>query len=258
MPETPRRPRLTDAETERRMLTAALERVRASGLAVGFGKLSFEELIVEANVSRSTVYRRWPSREEFYRRLLLELLAHGTGFVHYFSAEHLAEVMAAVTPRPDTTAEERRAHFVELGRIGAARNFEAVLGSPENQTHTALTAVVGCADGALRDDAVHALRTSETAFLARMATFYETTLGVVGYRVRPGVTHEQLAALGSALVQGYVNHAVGLPDHLLAAHRGDPFGTGVERDWTTVAIGYVGLMLSLTEPDPEGRPDPLR
>ena len=70
---TRRRRRLSDEETEQRMLQAALAMVNQAGLTVSLDHISFEDVIRDAGVSRSAVYRRWPYKDLFFSDLLREL-----------------------------------------------------------------------------------------------------------------------------------------------------------------------------------------
>jgi AcrR family transcriptional regulator len=58
--------RLSDQETERRMLAAAVAMVHRTGLAVSLDHLSFEDVIRNADVARSAVYRRRPYKDLFF------------------------------------------------------------------------------------------------------------------------------------------------------------------------------------------------
>jgi AcrR family transcriptional regulator len=68
-----RRQRLSDTETEERMLAAATAMVGKNGLTVSLEHISFEDVIRDAGVSRSAVYRRWPYKDLFFSDLLREL-----------------------------------------------------------------------------------------------------------------------------------------------------------------------------------------
>ena len=58
--------RLSDDETGQRMLAAAVAMVHRTGLTVSLDHISFEDVIRDADVSRSAVYRRWPYKDLFY------------------------------------------------------------------------------------------------------------------------------------------------------------------------------------------------
>src|ERR1700734_4348659 len=65
--------RLSDRETEERMLRAALAMVKRDGLTVSLDHISFEDVIRDADVSRSAVYRRWPYKDLFVSDLVKQL-----------------------------------------------------------------------------------------------------------------------------------------------------------------------------------------
>jgi AcrR family transcriptional regulator len=54
--------RLPEEQTEHLMLQTAVAMVRRSGLTVSLDHISLEDVIRAANVPRSSVYRRWPTR----------------------------------------------------------------------------------------------------------------------------------------------------------------------------------------------------
>lgn len=65
--------RLNDRETERRMLTTAIALVHERGISTGLEALTFDEVVRNAGVSRTSAYRRWPQRHLFYSEVLFEL-----------------------------------------------------------------------------------------------------------------------------------------------------------------------------------------
>src|SRR6516164_8119090 len=70
--------RLSDQETEQRMLRAAVAMVSRTGLTVSLDHISFEDIIRDAGVSRSAVYRRWPYKDLFFSDLVRQLARDAT------------------------------------------------------------------------------------------------------------------------------------------------------------------------------------
>jgi AcrR family transcriptional regulator len=60
------------------MLRAAMAMVNRTGLTVSLDHISFEDVIRDADVSRSAVYRRWPFKDLFFSDLVKELAANAT------------------------------------------------------------------------------------------------------------------------------------------------------------------------------------
>ena len=55
------------------MLAAAVAMVHRTGLTVSLDHISFEDVIRDADVARSAVYRRWPYKDLFFSDLVKEL-----------------------------------------------------------------------------------------------------------------------------------------------------------------------------------------
>nr|NLI49479.1 TetR/AcrR family transcriptional regulator [Propionibacterium sp.] len=255
-PTTVRRRRLSDAETERLMLDTAVEEVLTRGLPVGLDRLGFEEIIRRAGVSRTAVYRKWRTREDFYARLLLELAGHDQHGVRAFSAERLPQFLAFLATDPDwrRTPEGRRATFVELCRRGVEANLDHRAGSAGVGLLVALVALLQSTER-LHDEILAALTVAEDDFRRTMGGLYATLGRAAGVRPRYGADWATVASLGSALVVGGTVQGVGNALLRSESRPGDPFGTGRTADWTTLSLGYTALLLSLTEPDPDFDPD---
>lgn len=251
-----RRPRLSDAQTERRMLDAGLDLLDARGLTVGLEHLGFEEVIAAAGVSRASVYRRWPHKDLFFGDLLLELARaadladEGEALVAAASAELAAraEELGAEPARTDLV--------VDLMRRVMEADAEVIARSPRWRTYVALhVTFAGLPDGRLRREVAQALAATEREFTARRAEVFAAFATLVGYRLVPGQDDadgfRRLAfALGSAAT-GVMIRALADPE--LLGRRTDLAALGTSRPlaWTEPALLAAAIVGSYLEPDPD-------
>lgn len=244
--------RLSDRETEQRMLAAAVAMVNRAGLTVSLDHLSLEEIIRAAGVSRSAVYRRWPYKDLFFSDLLKELAKDATPPIVLGELELIRRIVAG---RPDwlETPELRRGLVTELFRQLALFDFEAVYGSTEWRTYLALHATfLSLSDGQLRDQVQAILARSEQNRIALIAAAWDRLAGVLGYRLRPelGISYETIATLLTATLRGLVIMAMATPG--IAGYRAhaQPFGALAVAEWSQPALGLASLAWSCLEPDP--------
>src|SRR5512140_331128 len=106
--------RLSDQETGQRMLQAAVAMVHRTGLTVSLDHLSFEDIIRDADVSRSAVYRRWPYKDLFFSDLVAELAKDATPAAIVDAELELVRQAVAEHPGWLETPELRRALVTEL------------------------------------------------------------------------------------------------------------------------------------------------
>lgn len=244
--------RLSDRETEQRMLRAAVAMVQRTGLTVSLDHISFEDVIRDADVSRSAVYRRWPYKDLFFSDLVKQLAKDATPTIVEDEVELMRRVVAE---RQDMlgTPDLRHGLVIELFRQLSLLDFQTMYRSPGWRTYIALHATfMSLADGTLRDQVQAALAESEHAHNARIAHAWQQLTDIFGYRLRPGtgVTFETLAMLLSATLRGLVIMALSTPG--IAAHRAqaNPFGASGRDEWSLPAIGLAGLGSAFLEPDP--------
>jgi AcrR family transcriptional regulator len=254
---TQRRRRLSDEETERRMVSAALAMVNRTGLTVSLDHLSFEDIIRDAEVSRSAVYRRWPYKDLFFSDLLKELAsatAPAATTMDGGTIGRLADVAAATRGDGRTPPTSRDDLISELMREGAIGDFEAVYRSTEWRTYLALHATfLSLPDGDLRDEVRAALVRSERGFVDRIARAWERLAAVLGYRLRPaaGGTFETIATLGSAALRGLVIMSLSDPDLVTRRISSNPIGASQPAEWSLVGLSLASVALTFLEPDPD-------
>ena len=244
--------RLSDQETEQRMLSAAVAMVSRTGLTVSLDHISFEDIIRDAGVSRSAVYRRWPYKDLFFSDLVRQLARDATPAIVEDELELMRQIAAS---RPDwlETPELRHRLLLELFRQLSLLDFQAMIGSPGWRTYLALHATfMSLADGDLRDQVQAALNQSEQAHNARIAQAWRQLTALFGYRLRPesGITFEALATLLSATMRGLVVMALSAPDVAAQRIEARPFGADARGRWSLPALGLAGLASAFLEPDP--------
>jgi AcrR family transcriptional regulator len=244
--------RLSDRETEQRMLRTAVAMVNRAGLTVSLDHISLEEVIRDADVSRSAVYRRWPYKDLFFSDLVKELARSATPTIVDDELELIRRIAADRLDWLDTP-ERRHGLVIELIRQLALLDFQTLHGSARWRTYLALHATfLSLADGQLRDQVQAALAESEHDHRVRVAKAWELLAGLFGYRLRPelGATFETLAALLDATMRGLVILALSEPD--LAAYRASagPFGAATQDEWSLAALGGASIASAFLEPDP--------
>lgn len=245
--------RLPEEETERRMLQAALAVVHKAGLTVSLEHISFEDVIREAGVSRTSAYRRWPHKDLFFSDLVLALARDPAPGIF---ADELDLVRRIAAERLDGLADPqaRRSLLTELFRQLAVLDFETLYASPGWRTYLALHAtLLSLADSGLRGQVEAALAQAEQDHLARVARAWQLMTGLLGFRLRPqaGVTFETLATLVDAAMRGLVMTALTVPG--IAAHRttAQPFDAPEVGDWSLPALGLGAIATAFLEPDPD-------
>lgn len=245
--------RLSDQETERRMLQAAVRMVNRSGLTVSLDHISFEDVIRAADVSRSAVYRRWPYKDLFFSDLVKELARTATPTIVSEEMNLIGEIVAEHEDWLETP-ELRHGLLAELFRRLSLFDFQTLYESPQWRTYVALHATfMSLADGQLRDQVRLGLAQSEQDHVARLAQAWELLAGLFGYRLRPemGATFETIATLLDATMRGLVIMALSRPGIAEYRTQASPFGAAARDDWSLPALGLTSIASAFLEPDPD-------
>ncbi|HEY7484869.1 MAG TPA: TetR/AcrR family transcriptional regulator [Streptosporangiaceae bacterium] len=249
-----RRRRLTDQETERRMLDAAVDMVNQTGLTVSLEHISLEEVIRAAEVARSAAYRRWPYKDLFFSDLLKELARGATPAIAQANPEAAAATRRVLLEHLDWLRQPRlrTALIAEVFRRQALTELETFRGSVEWRTYIALHAtVLGLPHGELREQVQASLTESERELNTGLAGFFEQIGTLVGCRLRPGMgSFEDVARLTTAAIRGMVVMAPANPALSTHTVHANPFGAPAAADWSQPALALASIVTAYLEPDP--------
>jgi AcrR family transcriptional regulator len=251
------RPRaMQDEELKERMYHAASDLLEQSGgFSLSLEHLNLETVMRRADVSRSAVYRVWPTKEDFNIDLLEVLAAPSWLGAAALDEETPRLAKEIILSRPELleTSDGRRAALVEAVREAAWQNFNAIVSKAAWRTFVVLSLTLPSVPaGERRERLAQELRESDMLFTSRMGDFYRQMLPILGLRPKPPFTHDNvydlLAKVGGALVEGLALHH-GLDPELSTERFAGPGG-----DWSPPAIGFLAIMDALTEPDPTFEP----
>lgn len=248
--------RLSDKETEDRMLKAAIRMISSTGLTVSLDHISFEDLIRAADVARSTAYRRWPHKDLFFSDLVKDLARNSVPAIY---AQEQALIGRILAERADwfETAELRTSLVAELIRQLALLDFQTLSGSASWRTYISVHATfMSLADDDLRRQVGQALAEAEHDHATRVAGAWQQLTALLGYRLRPriGASFHDLALLLDATMRGLVLMALPMPDLGMERRSADPFHDGDHpgdlADWSLPALALGGIAMGFLEPDP--------
>lgn len=242
--------RLSAAELRAQVLGTARGMVEdAGGLTVSLAHLSLEEIIRAAGVPRSSVFREWATREDFYLDLMVELTSdEGAGAVFDQATLDTAFIVLDSMAERLRDPAERYPVAREMIRRAVGRNMEAVTLSPAWRTVASMTAMLSSLDGPGQQLVAGAIRRVEGRQLAGLVAFFNGVLPRVGLRMRPGFTVEQLAVCGSSVISGMVRRAVSAPEIVNAPVLGPGIG-GEPVNWPLAGIAYLAVVDCMTEID---------
>lgn len=244
--------RLSDQETRERMMRAAIAMINRTGLTVSLDHIRFEDVIRDADVSRSTAYRHWPYKDLFFSDLVKELAGMARPAIVNDEISLIKEILSE---RQDwlRTPGQRHSLILELIRQLALLDFHSILASPEWRTYLALHATFsGLSDGDLRDQIQAALAHAEAGQVELVAKAWSQIADLFGYRLRPelATSFNTLATLLGATMRGLAITALSTPEIATRLTVAAPFGAAGKDPWSLPAAGMASIAMAFLEPDP--------
>lgn len=247
--------RLNDRETERRMLEAAIALVHERGMSTGLESLSFEDVIRDAQVSRTSAYRRWPRREQFYGEVMLAL-ARGTDLPT--TAATMVGPTSELVERSGANFSDPQGHrnlVVELLRLSIDADFDAMRSSRPWKTFSTLIASHrGIADPALLTQVADALATVEQRAVELRARAYGQFSAALGYRLTPPLAgpdgFELMSQSTGSTMLGMLIKEPLQQDEEEPSRSLRALGSSELAVWRPATYAVTAMVLSFIEPDP--------
>lgn len=227
------------------------------GLTVSLEHINLEQIVAAAGVPRSSAYRLWPTKGDFLDAFLLDLAGPNWSGTAAFDRDTIRVCVKVFQDRTHwvTDAAGRRELLRELVRVGAQQNFDAIVESVEWRTYVALNAtVISMADENIAHQIEMKLQEAENQFINKMATFYEGMASYLGFKLKKSCTFERLAMAGAAVVEGLAlrhNINTDLVTEPLDQPANEDEPTGPTQPWSLAATGFLGILDSMTEIDPD-------
>lgn len=247
-----RPPAIPDDELRARMFTAAQQMLEESGgFTLSTENVQLEAVMRRADVSRSAVYRVWPTKEDFTFELIKAFATDGPGGIEPFgqAGEDAAREIVLGNQDKLATVAGRRELMVEAVRVVAGQNFRTIIETRRWRRYAALTITADAMDEERAEEVLATMRTTEEHLYAGFVDFYRAMFTLLQLRARPPFTDEgaphDLARLTIALFQGLalqhtVDNQVG--DTAYAAGGSD------DVEWSLPALGFLGLLDTVCEP----------
>ena len=236
------------------MLQAGLHVVAQRGLSLSVDHLRMEDLIQAAGVSRTSSYRRWPTKDLFAADLLVRL-AGATDLSGEIPGliDALESIPTELLGRLNTS-QGRHDLIVEIVRVMVETDFAAMLLSAEWKAYVALRAAyLGVLGGDLRARVADALSAAERRATRHRAETLTAVTRLLGYRLRPdgATTWEQLSLTLNAVATGLLIHAYADPASVTEATQRQAFGSTRHAAWSSATSAEAGILLGAIEPDPD-------
>ena len=274
----PRRSRLRAPDVRQRMLEAGRNWAGEAGVGVSLEEISMEDVIQDAGVPRSSVYRLWRYKSEFAAELLIYLVGPG-GYLSGRSVFDpdtfdVARKTMAEHAHLLRTEDGRRRVLCEVVRLAVSRNFEHMLEDQNWRVHLAMLATLNSIrDSKARATVAAALEEGEARSRENIVGLIEEVMATVGLRLRdPASSVEHLVIAGVSLLQNLAVRRALTADSIAVSPAGGSLPAKVSGDliseplpgpagvtdgstrWTLPALAYLSLVDAFAELDPDFRP----
>lgn len=228
--------------------------LREEGLATGGEALTLKRVIdrVEADfglhyTNASIIGRIWESQSDYQTDVLVTIAADDSNAEVEESLDRMTAFIAAM----DTSTEEaRRWSIRELCRVVSEVHLDTLRRSINWSLWVGIWAINAMGSVPERRRRIdEALHQSYLDVTDQMEAIYLSLLGVLGYRVRPGLTTRQFAIAAAALTEGCVLRDRVDAEQMQGIRR--PTGRGGEdQEWTLFGLALYGLADQFFELDP--------
>lgn len=241
--------RMTQGEARAKLLAAALAHLGRDGLHLSVNHLGYEEMIKAAGVPRSTAYRIWGSKEEFFDAVITAIPAAQAAERDQSSTLSTAARSIEAMQNRLATPAGRREILVEMMRTAATFHFENVTSTQEWRNWISVCAGMNSLPDGVREQVTEQVRRQESARIDNIATFYRRVTTVLGLRMRAEFGDDFRIL---SLATGVFMEGLGIGRTVAPAEIERTFVVE-DQQWTIAAIGFAAIFDRFVEPDPEWR-----
>lgn len=207
-----KRPRLSESDTRTRALRTAVDALLETGLSVGLDHISMEDVIREAGVSRTAVYRLWPQKDQFIGDLILVLAETAIPGVNTRGEEATKQISGFLLPRLNELVDPASRWQLVSEMVGAAASLDfqytASLSTQWRTYFALVAAVMNLPNEELRAKAQSAMSAAERRYRERLGENYRIVASLLGFHLADPaqVDFEAVADLIIAMVRGFILH----------------------------------------------------
>lgn len=264
-----RRRRLSAAQVREAMLEAGQRSVRNAGLTLDLNDSHFDDLIRNAAVPRSSVFRIWQSKADFLVDLYVNLGATGIGQTteEYPQTELLGTIKAVLNANEAllATGAGRRTALVEAVRQGVVASLAKMVAFTPWQSYQQMiysgAILTDFPEGSRIADAI--LNTERETVIARSSSRYaELFGGRLGLRLkRPEYTYEHFVVAAHSVIEGFAIRGTLAQTATKGEDKSDPSmealtsgtvpGPGIDgstKPWSPAALAYLAVVDAFFEP----------